>query len=94
MRFYKAIKGTEVFEDYGENLIYQDAVVNMAKEERKQIEDATEEDLAEAFNQSSEFDPDIFEALLEMAEIEYDEEIDDRDEIIEKVSEKLEIELF
>lgn len=95
MKFYKAIKGTDVYEKYGDDLIYDEAVAfNMTTRERRQVEDATAEDLAAAFNELDELDPDIFQALLDMAEIEYDEQEDDRDEVIEKISEKLSVELY
>ena len=95
MRFYKAIKGTDVYEKYGDDLIYDEAVAfNMTTLERRQIEDATAEDLAAAFNELDELDPDIFQALLDMAEIEYDEQEDNRDEVLEKISEKLCVELY
>lgn len=95
MRFYKAIKGTDVYEKYGDDLIYDEAVAfNMTTLERRQVEDATAEDLAAAFNELDELDPDIFQALLDMAEIEYDEQEDNRDEVLEKISEKLCVELY
>lgn len=95
MRFYKAIKGTDVYEKYGDDLIYDEAVAfNMTTLERRQVEDATAEDLAAVFNELDELDPDIFQALLDMAEIEYDEQEDNRDEILEKISEKLCVELY
>ena len=95
MKFYKAIKGTDVYEKYGDDLIYDEAVAfNMTTLERRQVEDATAEDLAAAFNELDELDPDIFQALLDMAEIEYDEHEDDRDEVIEKISEKLGVGLY
>lgn len=95
MRFYKAIKGTDVYEKYGNDLIYDEVVAfNMTTLERRQVEDATAEDLAAAFNELDELDPDIFQALLDMAEIEYDEQEDNRDEVLEKISEKLCVELY
>ena len=95
MRFYKAIKGTDVYEKYGDDLIYDEAVAfNMTTLERRQVEDATAEDLAAAFNELDELDSDIFQALLDMAEIEYDEQEDNRDEVLEKISEKLCVELY
>ena len=95
MRFYKAIKGTNVYEKYGDDLIYDEAVAfNMTTLERRQVEDATAEDLAAVFNELDELNPDIFQALLDMAEIEYDEQEDNRDEILEKISEKLCVELY
>lgn len=95
MRFYKAIKGTDVYEKYGDDLIYDEVVAfNMTTLERRQVEDATAEDLAAAFNELDELDPDIFQALLDMAEIEYDEQEDNRDEVLEKISEKLCVELY
>ena len=94
MRFYKAIKGTDVYEKYGDDLIYDETVAfNMTTLERRQVEDATAEDLAAAFNELDELDPDIFQALLDMAEIEYDGQEDNRDEILEKISEKFCVEL-
>ena len=95
MRFYKAIKGTDVYKKYGDDLIYDEAVAfNMTTLERRQVEDATAEDLAAAFNELDELDPDIFQALLDMAEIEYDEQKDNWDEVLEKISEKLCVELY
>ena len=95
MRFYKAIKGTDMYEKYGDDLIYDETVAfRMKKLERRQVEDATAEDLANAFNELDELDPDIFQALLDMAEMEYDEYEDDRDEVLKKISEKLGVELY
>lgn len=95
MRFYKAIKGTDMYEKYGDDLIYDETVAfRMKTLERRQVEDATAEDLANEFNKLDEFDPDIFQALLDMAEIEYDELEDDRDEVIKRISEKLGVELY
>ena len=95
MRFYKAIKGTDMYEKYGDDLIYDETVAfRMKTLERRQVEDATAEDLANAFNELDELDPDIFQALLDMAEIEYDELEDDRDEVLKRISEKLGVELY
>lgn len=95
MRFYKAIKGTDMYEKYGDGLIYDETVAfRMKTLERRQVEDATAEDLANAFNELDELDPDIFQALLDMAEMEYDEYEDDRDEVLKKISEKLGVELY
>lgn len=95
MRFYKAIKGTDMYEKYGDDLIYDETVAfRMKTLERRQVEDATVEDLANEFNKLDEFDPDIFQALLDMAEIEYDEFEDDRDEVLKRISEKLGVELY
>ena len=62
--------------------------------ERRQVEDATAEDLANAFNELDELGPDIFQALLDMAEMEYDEYKDDRDEVLKRISKKLGVELY
>lgn len=95
MRFYKAIKGTDMYKKYGDDLIYDKTVAFIMKTlERRQVEDATVEDLANEFNKLDEFDPDIFQALLDMAEIEYDEFEDDRDEVLKRISEKLGVELY
>lgn len=95
MRFYKAIKGTDMYEKYGDDLIYDETVAfRMKTLERRQVEDATAEDLAKEFNELDELDPDIFRALLDMAEIEYDELEDDRDEVLKRISEKLGVELY
>lgn len=95
MRFYKAIKGTDMYEKYGDDLIYDETVAfRMKTLERRQVEDATAEDLANAFNELDELDPDIFQALLDMAEMEYDEYEDDRDEVLKRISEKLGVELY
>lgn len=95
MRFYKAIKGTDMYEKYGDDLIYDETVAfRMKTLERRQVEDATAEDLANAFNELNELDPDIFQALLDMAGMEYDEYEDDRDEVLKKISEKLGVELY
>lgn len=95
MRFYKAIKGTDMYEKYGDDLIYDETVAfRMKTLERRQVEDATAEDLAKEFNELDELDPDIFQALLDMAEIEYDELEDDRDEVLKRISEKLGVELY
>lgn len=95
MRFYKAIKGTDMYEKYGDDLIYDETVAfRMKTLERRQVEDATAQDLANAFNELDELDPDIFQALLDMAEMEYDEYEDDRDEVLKKISEKLGVELY
>lgn len=95
MRFYKAIKGTDMYEKYGDDLIYDETVAfRMKTLERRQVEDATAEDLANAFNELDELDPDIFQALLDMAEMEYDEYEDDRDEVLKNISEKLGVELY
>lgn len=95
MRFYKAIKGTDMYEKYGDDLIYDETVAfRMKTLERRQVEDATAEDLAKEFNELDELDPDIFQALLDMAEMEYDEYEDDRDEVLKRISEKLGVELY
>ena len=95
MRFYKAIKGTDMYEKYGDDLIYDETVAfRMKTLERRQVEDATAEDLANAFNELDELDPDIFQALLDMAGMEYDEYEDDRDEVLKRISEKLGVELY
>lgn len=95
MRFYKAIKGTDMYEKYGDDLIYDETVAfRMKTLERRQVEDATAQDLANAFNELDELDPDIFQALLDMAGMEYDEYEDDRDEVLKKISEKLGVELY
>lgn len=95
MRFYKAIKGTDMYEKYGDDLIYDETVAfRMKTLERRQVEDATAEDLAKEFNELDELDPDIFQALLDMAEMEYDEYKDDRDEVLKRISEKLGVELY
>ena len=95
MKFYKAIKGTDVYEKYGDDLIYDEAVAfNMTTRERRQVEDATAEDLAAAFNESDELDPDILQALLDMAEIEYDEQEDNWDEVLKKIADRLDVELL
>lgn len=95
MRFYKAIKGTDMYEKYGDDLIYDDTVAfRMKTLERRQVEDVTAEDLAKEFNELDELDPDIFQALLDMAEMEYDEYEDDRDEVLKRISEKLGVELY
>lgn len=95
MRFYKAIKGTDMYEKYGDDLIYDETVAfRMKTLERRQVEDVTAEDLANAFNELDELDPDIFQALLDMAEMEYDEYEDDRDEVLKRISEKLGVELY
>lgn len=95
MRFYKAIKGTDMYEKYGDDLIYDETVAfRMKTLERRQVEDATAQDLANAFNELDELDPDIFQALLDMAEMEYDEYEDDRDEVLKRISEKLGVELY
>lgn len=87
-KFYKAIKGTEVYAEYGEALIPYEAVAfEMNNAQRRQVEDATADDLAKAFNESGEFDPEIFEALLEMAEM--DEEEIDRDEAEIEIEKRL-----
>lgn len=95
MRFYKATKGTDMYEKYGDDLIYNETVaLRMKTLERRQVEDATAEDLANAFNELDELAPDIFQALLDMAEMEYDEYEDDRDEVLKRISEKLGVELY
>lgn len=95
MRFYKAIKGTDMYEKYGDDLIYDETVAfRMKMLECRQVEDATAEDLAKEFNELDELDPDIFQALLDMAEMEYDEYKDDRDEVLKRISEKLGVELY
>ena len=95
MRFYKAIKGTDMYEKYGDDLIYDETVAfRMKTLERRQVEDATAEDLAKEFNELDELDPDIFQALLDMAEMEYDEYKEDRDEVLKRISEKLGVELY
>lgn len=95
MRFYKAIKGTDMYEKYGDDLIYDETVAfRMKTLERRQVEDATAEDLAKEFNELDELDPDIFQALLDMAGMEYDEYEDDRDEVLKRISEKLGVELY
>ena len=97
MKFYKATKGTEMFEKYGTELIHEDDVAfTMGNKQRRQIEDAEAEDLAEAFRREEEFDPDIFNALAEMAEIKLPEDdLDfDADDAIAKIEDILKVKLL
>lgn len=95
MQFYKAIKGTEMYDKYGDDLIYNEVVAfRMTELERRQVEDATTEDLVEAFNESDELNPDILQALLDIAEIEYDDQEDDLEDLLEELSEKIGMELY
>ena len=90
-KFYKAVGGTEVYEEYGEALIpYEVVAFDMNNAQRRQVEDASAEDLARAFNESGEFDADVFQALAEMAEI--DDE-DDRDDVLEEIGRRLSVHL-
>lgn len=93
-KFYKAVRGTEVYEKYGEALIpYEVVAFDMNNAQRRQLEDASAEDLAQAFNESEEFNADIFQALAEMAEVEIGDDIG-RDEVGEKIEKILSIKLF
>ena len=95
MQFYKAIKGTEMYDKYGDDLIYNEVVAfRMTELERRQVEDTTTEDLVEAFNESDELNPDILQALLDIAEIEYDDQEDDLEDLLEELSEKIGMELY
>lgn len=95
MQFYKAIKGTEMYDKYGDDLIYSEVVAfRMTELERRQVEDATTEDLVEAFNESDELNPDILQALLDIAEIEYDDQEDDLENLLEELSEKIGMKLY
>lgn len=95
MQFYKAIKGTEMYDKYGDDLIYNEVVAfRMTTLERRQVEDATTEDLVEAFNESDELNPDILQALIDIAEIEYDDREDDLEDLLEELSEKIGMELY
>lgn len=95
MQFYKAIKGTEMYDKYGDDLIYSEVVAfRMTKLERRQVEDATTEDLVEAFNESDELNPDVLQALLDIAEIEYDDQEDDLENLLDELSEKIGMKLY
>lgn len=95
MQFYKAIKGTEMYDKYGDDLIYSEVVAfRMTELERRQVEDATTEDLVEAFNESDELNPDILQALLDIAEIEYDDQEDNLENLLEELSEKIGMKLY
>ena len=97
MKFYRALEGTDLFDQYGEKLIYGDQVAfSLSNQDRAQVRDARPEELAEAFNSSDEFEPDIFAALMELAQVEVSEEEieEDRDTIMEKVGDVLGVELY
>lgn len=95
MQFYKAIKGTEMYDKYGDDLIYSEVVAfRMTELERRQVEDATTEDLVEVFNESDELNPDILQALLDIAEIEYDDQEDNLENLLEELSEKIGMKLY
>ena len=78
MKFYKAIKGTDVYEKYGDELIYDEVVAFQMKTwERRQVEDATAEDLAEAFNALDELDPDIYPRIAKAFDKVFDKKKDE-----------------
>lgn len=85
MKFYKAIEGTDLYERNGDDLIPDDIVVGMSNEERRQIEDVSTEELAAIYNEMDYFDPEIFQALIDMSELKIsDEEIaEDRDAVVD-----------
>ena len=69
---------------------YETVAFEMSNSERRQVEDASAEDLARAFNESGEFDADVFQALAEMAEI---DDGDDRDDVLEEIGRRLSVHL-
>lgn len=93
MKFYKAKKGTKLYYEYGDTLINEEIVTfDLNDQERRQTEDATAEEIAEAYNASEAFDPDYFKALAEMAEIELKED-GDINEAIKEIENRLGVSL-
>lgn len=93
-KFYKAVEGTEIYEEYGEALIpYEVVAFDMNNAQRRQVEDASAEDLAHAFNKSEEFNTDIFQALAEMAEVEIGSDVD-KEEARGKIEKILNVKLI
>lgn len=93
MRFYKAIKGTALFDKYGDRLIHQGNVPFIINIEHcREIIDATPEDLLKVYNQQPGFDLEMFQTLAEMAEINLKQETR-IDSVIEKIEKTLDIQI-
>lgn len=95
--YYKAIKGTETFEEYGNDLIPSWVVGSkeFGNQRRKEIDYATAEDVAEAINACTEWDINLCEALCELADMsdEWDAAEEDFENVIYAAAEKLGVEV-
>lgn len=94
-----------MFDTFEDKLIYSGRIDRIAKESGSsqdvysQVREATNQEIADKFNEEPEFDNDLFEELADRAEIEMDDYIDangelDRDKWQEDVANKLGIELY
>lgn len=100
---YKAIKGTDMYDKFENKLIFGAKADYITRESKQniysQLREATNEEIADEFNECPEFDNDLFEELAHRAGIEMDNYINenkelDRDKWQEDVSNKLGIKLF
>lgn len=94
-RFYKAIEGTETFENWGDELILAETV-RRNSDIRRDVVSADAEDIAAALRNPENCDNlDLLEELCDMADMldEWEAEEDDPWALAERAAEKLEVEI-
>ena len=95
MKFYKAIEKTDTFSEYGDALIPEDIVAfYMRNTERKEIRDATVQELVREIRDSSEWDKDLVSALCTFANMDEEfENAENLEDVVYKAAEKLNVDI-
>lgn len=104
---YKAIKGTAMHDIFGDNLILDAKLDQIAREKWcenysfesrddvfSQVEEASNEYMAEVFREETELDDDILEELIRRAGISKEDYVDDTDRLIPDIEKKLSIKIY
>lgn len=95
MKFYKAIEKTDTFNEYEDKLIPENIVAfHMTNTERKEIRDATVQEIAKAIRDSSEWDTDLVSALCTFANMDEEfENAENLEDVVYKAAEKLNVDI-
>ena len=95
MKFYKAIEKTDTFNEYGDELIPEDVVAfHMTNTERKEIRDATVQEIVKEIRDSSEWDTDLVSALCAFANMDEEfENAENLEDVVYKAAEKLNVDI-
>lgn len=95
MKFYKAIEKTDTFSEYGDVLIPEDVVAfRMTNAERKEIRDATVQEIVKEIRDSSEWDKDLVSALCTFANMDEEfENAENLEDVVYKAAGELNIDI-
>ena len=98
MLFYKAIKGTDTYEEYGQDLIpsWRVASPEFGNKRRNEIEYVDAEDIAKFIRNNEGYDEmELYACLCDLADMSEEWEIaeDNWGDIVDKAAEKLGVEI-